>query len=133
MAGTFWPAAFSSRSRFVLMPCSSATRQAGESVSRWVTRTALARSLQRLLHPLEQLLELARPALVLLRFSASPPSLPRSRSPLATDCSGLPSNSCRWRHHPLVDAVVHQQHLDAVLAEDLEVRAVAAPRRSCRR
>ena len=37
------------------------------------------------------------------------------------------------RHDPLVDAVVHQQHFDAELAEDLEVRAVAAPPRSRRR
>jgi len=39
---------------------------------------------------------------------------PKSRSPLATDCSGLPSNSVRLAT-PIVDAVVEQQQLDAFL------------------
>ena len=57
-------------------------------------------------------------------FSASSCSLPRSTAPLATDCIGVPSNSVQVVERPLVHAVGHQQHLDALLAEDLELRAV---------
>ena len=57
--------------------------------------------------------------------ASSPLILPSPRSPRATDTSCLPSNSRRLRDQPFVDPVGKQQHFDAALAEDLEVRAVA--------
>ena len=41
---------------------------------------------------------------------------------------GLALERVEMRHEPFVDALVEQQHLDAALAEDLEVRA--RPRRA---
>jgi hypothetical protein len=56
-------------------------------------------------------------------FSASSWQLAQVDRALGHDCS-----ACRrtrtGAQHPLVDAVGQQQHLDALLAEDLELRAV---------
>jgi hypothetical protein len=78
--------------------------------------------LQRGLQPLEQGLEGLGGGLGCF-FSSSSCSLPRSTAPLATLCSACPRTR-RGGQHPLVDAVDQQQHLDALLAEDLELRAV---------
>ena len=123
-AGTFWPAAFSMRSRCVLIPCSSLTRHDGESVSRLVVRTALARS--------SSAVCIARGAALCSSASSLVAAVRRLAAELAQIEAALGDRLQRLavelgeqRHHPLVDAVVHQQHFDAELAEDLEVRAVA--------
>ena len=83
------------RSRLPLMACSSATRQAAESVSQWVTRTSLTCSPRisailswwRLLN--------ASASFCSYDFSFSSSSKPRSSEPLATDCSALSAYWCR--------------------------------------
>ena len=123
----------SMRSRLPESSPSPTTRQAGDSVRRASTRTSLTRVAQRALMRSSSGFELAGFRLLLA------PSPPRRRAcrgrarPCATERSGLPSNSVQRRDHPLVDAVGQQQHLDALLAEDLEVRAVRRPRRTCPR
>ena len=57
-------------------------------------------------------------------FSSSPSILPRSRSPRATDASFLPVELGEAADQPFVHALGEQQHLDAALPEDLQVRAV---------
>ena len=76
------------------MPCSSPTRQAGESVSRWVRRTWLARSFSTSCMRASR--SLNSPSLSSsATFAEVSPSLLTSRSPCAADCSFLPSNSVR--------------------------------------
>ena len=76
------------------MPCWSLTRQAGEPVRRCVTRTSFTFSPSVL--AILSVRSLNSPASFSCSFfSLSSSSLPRSRSPLATDCSCLPSNSLR--------------------------------------
>src|SRR3569623_628245 len=73
---------------------SSSTRQAGESVRRIVTRTSLALSANAgFIFSIRSLFCASTSSCCF--FSASSSSLPRSRSPLATDTSSLPSNSVR--------------------------------------
>ena len=69
--GTFCPAAFRMRSRFVLSPCSSLTRHAGESVSRSRRPHRAGPILQRRLHAFEQrLVSSAAARLVIVRAVA---------------------------------------------------------------
>ena len=72
-SGTFWPAAFSRRSRLPESSSSPTTRHAGESVSRCVTRTSFTRSPSAVCDALDQRLA-ARSASCLLL-----PSSPRRR------------------------------------------------------
>ena len=109
------------------MSCSSATRHAGDSVSRCVTRTSFTRSPRLVLMRVEEVAELRRLRCSRSFFSASSSSAPRSRPPLRDRRERLAVELGEVAHDPLVDAVGQQQHLDALLAEDLEMRAV--PRR----
>ena len=78
------------------MSNASDTRQAGDVVSRWVMRTSFTRSPSA---SLRRFTAGPAPFSASLRdsssrfFSSSEPMSDRSISPLATDCSGLPSNS----------------------------------------
>ena len=114
------------------MPCSSATRQAGESVSRWVRRTWLARSFEHVAHARQQTLEFVFLELVcdlrrgLAQLAGIEVALRRRLQLLAVELGQM-------GHDPLVDAVGQQQHLDAVLPEHLEMRAVSWPPRTLRR
>ena len=76
------------------MPCSSVTRHDGESVRRCVIRTSLARSLSTLLNSLDQIFELFRCRGCRRPVGGVATELGSGRGrPVATDCSGLPSNS----------------------------------------
>ena len=121
-AGTFWPAA--SRIRRICAPrsCSPSTRHAGESASRFVTRTSLTRSC----------------SAFLMRSTSAPCSfdsvsrccflfvgLDRADVELAArDVAQLLAvELAQVIDQPLVDAIREQQHFDALAAQDFEVRA----------
>ena len=108
------------------MPCSSLTRHAGESVSRCVTRTALARSFSAFcIRSSSALYSSATGRLFLRRLVAE---LAEVEPAFGHRLQRLAFELGEHRHDPLVDAVVHQQHFDAELPEDLQVRAVPGRR-----
>ena len=122
-AGAPCPACFSRRARWPLMSPSSTTRQAGESTSRVVTRTSLARSLSEVFSRSSVGLN-AVAASSACFFSASSCELAEVDRALGDALQRMAVELVQVREQPLVDAVGQQQHLDALLLEDLELRAV---------
>ena len=104
------------------MSPSSTTRQAGESTSRVVTRTSFARSFSASFSRSSTGLKAVGGffGLLLLGLVLQLAQVDRA---LGHALQRLAVELVQVAQHPLVDAVDQQQHLDALLAEDLELRA----------
>ncbi len=131
-AGTAWPAAFRMRSRFMPMSHWSLT-EAGRRLREPVRHAhALDLVAERLAHAVRDGRQRRR-FLLLRRLVALVRERAQIELALGDRLQRFAVELVEAAQHPLVHAVVQQQHLDALLAEDLEVRAVAWPPRSCRR
>ena len=98
--------------------------QAGESTRRVVTRTSLGTFGQGALQALQQRLEMLGGFLASSFFLVL--QLAQIHRTLGHRLQRLALELVEVAEHPLVDTVHQQQHLDALLAEDLQLRAALA-------